>query len=775
MRKWRQFGKGLLLFAVLFSFVSSARDAGAQEDPEKAHSAITKYTGPEICADCHMESAQEVVESLHYQQQGPSPSLKDGEGDTAGGMDGAFSIPATSAEIDWLELIQPQDATLPAQPYGYALYVTGLGARPNLPPTKEDLANVDCLICHSPDYERSVVVDEEGNVRLEPVEGLDIVKAARNVQKPTNEMCERCHLAVDGGPDYESGELPAMPDMDVHMEGDLQCVDCHITEGHMIAGGGQMTDQELPEVEVSCANCHTGEPHQSGASTILNRHTERIACQTCHIPMAARDPGYPIQMALDYTQPVLNETTGLFGPAVGKAGSVIPAYFWWTDRQMETPFKPAGSIDDENAKITPWKPLTVTVPIDARSSEPVYIKQAVYQVEGDLDAAVMAGVEASGQEYSGSWEPLTELMYFDINHQVAPASESLQCNDCHSEEGRLDFTALGYGAETAASLISLVSGSGSQDSQQDGQDGIVGETTLEDSAVIAIRHLPDYPIEDYQGVESCIGCHDDRHSRWVNSNHANAYSDPAFQQSWEDQGQPKYCLACHTTGFDPNTGEYAFEGVTCEQCHGPYSEEHPPERVPVDRSGEICGTCHTVSYDEWKGSVHGKVGTDCLSCHDVCTLETHKAGEGVSGEHPVQNVVCANCHHNVTDGFVHTTHAENGIDCLTCHMQIGEDDIGPEGKVRTAHDFTVKARVCVDCHAEAIHGGDQIISLQEQVKELEVLAPSGILEEVQGLRAQVGDLENVATGKLWKGGFIGSMTGLVMGAAAAWLWRRRSG
>jgi hypothetical protein len=68
-----------------------------------------------------------------------------------------------------------------------------------------------------------------------------------------------------------------------------------------------------------------------------------------------------------------------------------------------------------------------------------------------------------------------------------------------------------------------------------------------------------------------------------------------------------------------------------------------------------------------------------------------------------------------------------------------------------------------------------MISLREQVKNLEELAPTGILAEAEGLRAQVVDMQDVAEGKLWQGGFIGSMTGLVMGAAIAWLWRRRSG
>ena len=99
--------------------------------------------------------------------------------------------------------------------------------------------------------------------------------------------------------------------------------------------------------------------------------------------------------------------------------------------------------------------MEVTVPFDAATHTPIYIKQGVYQIQGDLDAAVNAGVEASGQEYSGAWEPVTELMYFDSQHQIAPASEALYCNDCHVPDGRLDFAALGYSPERVTALSGM--------------------------------------------------------------------------------------------------------------------------------------------------------------------------------------------------------------------------------------------------------------------------------------------------------------------------------
>jgi len=45
----------------------------AQAQVPAPHQAITQYDGPQTCATCHPAAAQEVVESLHYQQQGPVP------------------------------------------------------------------------------------------------------------------------------------------------------------------------------------------------------------------------------------------------------------------------------------------------------------------------------------------------------------------------------------------------------------------------------------------------------------------------------------------------------------------------------------------------------------------------------------------------------------------------------------------------------------------------------------------------------------------------------
>ncbi len=359
--------------------------------------------------------------------------------------------------INFIGLVQPQDASLPAQPGGCARCHPGLGAKPNLPPTDADLANVDCLICHAPDYSRTVAKDEEGKFHLVPAEGVDATQAAQNAQKPTSAMCSRCHLKAAGGPNFKHGDHPT-PETDVHMAAGLQCVDCHTSKEHKIAGGGYMIAQELTDVKVACSNCHGETPHEGDNAAVLNTHTARVACQTCHIPALARDPSLPTQMKRDYSQPVFNEAKGLYGPKVEKANDVIPAYLWWDYPLVKTPPEPVGSIDDANAKITPWKSTEFTVPVDAATGKPVYMKLGVYFIKGDPAAAVAVGAEAAGLDYSGEFEFHTERMHFDANHQIAPASEALTCTDCHTPNGRLDFAALGYSAERAQVLSTLAGG-----------------------------------------------------------------------------------------------------------------------------------------------------------------------------------------------------------------------------------------------------------------------------------------------------------------------------
>jgi hypothetical protein len=309
---------------------------------------------------------------------------------------------------------------------------------------------VDCLICHAPGYRRKVVKDGE-KLRIAPADGVDVLAAARSVGKPTNEMCQRCHLGAGGGPNAKHGVAPTSPDVDVHLAKGIGCVDCHPTRNHRTAGGADVKAQDRPEVVVACTGCHDGKVHQGRFAAVLSKHAGRIACQTCHIPAIARDPRFPTVVRRDWTKPKLNDATGLYGPTNELASGVKPEYRWW-NRKMRTPPEPVGDLADPAARISPWKRAVYTVIGDARTGKPVFIKAGVYAVRGDPLAAARKGAEDAKQEFSGEVKGVEESMLFSVNHQVAPKAQALRCGDCHRPNGALDFEALGYAQKRVKAL-----------------------------------------------------------------------------------------------------------------------------------------------------------------------------------------------------------------------------------------------------------------------------------------------------------------------------------
>src|SRR5512141_2147118 len=74
---------------------------------------------------------------------------------------------------------------------------------------------------------------------------------------------------------------------------------------------------------------------------------------------------------------------------------------------------------------------------------------------------------------------------------------------------------------------------------------------------------------------ACVACHTEFATEWENGPHGKAVSDPVFVDSWTQQGKPGACLVCHVTNYDPATGTWEQDGVSCEACHGPMKADHP--------------------------------------------------------------------------------------------------------------------------------------------------------------------------------------------------------
>ena len=55
------------------------------------------------------------------------------------------------------------------------------------------------------------------------------------------------------------------------------------------------------------------------------------------------------------------------------------------------------------------------------------------------------------------------------------------------------------------------------------------------------------PLENYVGSEACGKCHVTQFDEWNQTAHSQAYTNPIFQEQWQEQGSPDVCLSCHTT------------------------------------------------------------------------------------------------------------------------------------------------------------------------------------------------------------------------------------
>ncbi len=61
-------------------------------------------------------------------------------------------------------------------------------------------------------------------------------------------------------------------------------------------------------------------------------------------------------------------------------------------------------------------------------------------------------MEYAGYEFSGEVGFVDTVYMWVQNHQVAPATSAVDCAECHTESGRLDFAALGYSDDEVVKL-----------------------------------------------------------------------------------------------------------------------------------------------------------------------------------------------------------------------------------------------------------------------------------------------------------------------------------
>jgi predicted CXXCH cytochrome family protein len=232
-----------------------------------------------------------------------------------------------------------------------------------------------------------------------------------------------------------------------------------------------------------------------------------------------------------------------------------------------------------------------------------------------------------------------------------------------------------------------------------------------------------------QTTSDCVVCHTEYQMTWQNGAHGKAGSDPVFLADWTKQGKPGACLVCHTTGYDPATATFKENGVTCEACHGPAPADHPKTPMPVDRSTDLCGRCHSdtrFGWQDWKVSTHYQRGMDCATCHDPHSASLKKmAGPRTSTQSDDVSQLCINCHKENSMDFSYTSHNKQGLSCVDCHVNHLEN---ADHTAHTVPDHSFKASLasCNKCHAEQMHSPTEAANTEGMTAPVSAEVPSEV-------------------------------------------------
>ncbi|SMF05808.1 octaheme c-type cytochrome, tetrathionate reductase family [Alteromonadaceae bacterium Bs31] len=326
-----------------------------------------------------------------------------------------------------------------------------------------DGSNIDCLVCH--EQSGTYVKGKAGM----PVEGVDLVSAAQSVGFPTRSNCGACHFGGGGGDAVKHGDLDSSlyfppASVDIHMgKHDMQCIDCHRTEEHQIAGRALSVSLDTRN-QISCLDCHSEKLHKDQR---INQHTSSVACQTCHIPEVATRESTKTHWDWSQAGDANREESHEYQKIKGEfkySANLKPEYYWHDGTSARYLYgdkintsgasdlnKPMGNINKPRAKIFPFKVHVAWQIYDTNNLhllQPKTYGETGFWTTFDWDSAVRQGSEAIGLDYSGEYGFTETRMYWPQTHMVQAGKQALACNDCHTEnpnkKGRLDWQALGY-------------------------------------------------------------------------------------------------------------------------------------------------------------------------------------------------------------------------------------------------------------------------------------------------------------------------------------------
>lgn len=164
------------------------------------------------------------------------------------------------------------------------------------------------------------------------------------------------------------------------------------------------------------------------------------------------------------------------------------------------------------------------------------------------------------------------------------------------------------------------------------------------------------------------------------------------------------CAHCHTTGYISQghqqgkvdiAGQWSFDGIQCERCHGAGGDhvvDPYKTAMTVDRSAALCGQCHSrgdmtvisaadgfvSDYQQWNEMFASKhLSLECVDCHNP-HISLHP-----NNPQRAQGLVnkCENCHLDAMQSFARSAlpHYRDGVTCIDCHMARADQSINAPG------------------------------------------------------------------------------------------------
>jgi len=299
---------------------------------------------------------------------------------------------------------------------------------------------------------------------------ITLEDAVQTVHLPERTNCLQCHAKAGGGDAVKRGDLAmASADTDdvqydVHMSvsaGDLKCQECHIFRNHRFAGKGSDIRPTDLDIHIACSGCHTNKAKSNGhSSSTINRHVVRVACQTCHIPYYAKDANDSVATeATEIHRTWLSTSSPVapYHPDSTKANNLIPKYRFW-NRYSENYLlgnavhkdpstdgfptsRPEGFVDDESldSKLYPFKCKTAEQPLLGETGQLIALDTKIYFETAGPDLATSTGLVNMGYAGNEAYSWIITDTYQLLTHQISPASEALNCSDCHGNTARMDL------------------------------------------------------------------------------------------------------------------------------------------------------------------------------------------------------------------------------------------------------------------------------------------------------------------------------------------------